>query len=413
MADQYKLNYILIGLVLLGIVTFLYLQAFMPLFTSDLFLSPIFVMAEIGSLCLYGNFFLKNKGLQNYCLIVIVIVSIIIFSAFDYYYNPTLFWTCEILLPFLWMLGCIHFIFRIVSVSTSRPYVINNLCIFLIPPLFVMLSKSLLILNAPKNPLVQDEFLMAMDGSLGIYPSLIMGRFIRSLPQILNNGSKLLYMSLPLAFILVFIRRQSIDKKQHYEIIIESILIGIAGASLYNIIPACGSASAFYNTWPDSLPTQFLQEGPKLIYCPTTIPRNCMPSLHMAWLICLLRYAWLCDPITKIFMLVLAIGNLIAMFGIGVHYFIDLIVGFAFANCIGGLSAFQLSWGNKARWQAMLFGGLLCLGWYVLIIYGIPVLQTSKILACLIFLASIVLSAGLEWNLFKEHSRVISKHKAG
>ena len=110
-------------------------------------------------------------------------------------------------------------------------------------------------------------------------------------------------------------------------------------------------------------------------------------------------------------MLVLAFGNVIAMFGVGAHYLTDLIVGFALANCIGGFSSFQLPLKNAARRQAILIGGSICIAWYVMIIYGIPLLQTSKILAWFIFLTSILVSVRLEWNLFKEYSRAISNDR--
>jgi hypothetical protein len=125
----------------------------------------------------------------------------------------------------------------------------------------------------------------------------------------------------------------------------------------------------------------------------------------MAWIVCLLRRSWLCDELTKICVLVLALCYLIAMFGIGAHYLIDLVVGFAFANCIGGLLSVQLSWKNTARRHAILFGGILCVGWYIIILFGLPSLQLSIILAWCIFLSSILVSFYLEWNLFREQSR--------
>lgn len=408
MTEQYKLNYILVGLVVMGIITFLYLLVFLHAFKPEMLLNSFFWMGELGALLLYANFFLKNKSLQINC--VILFLSLIVLFAFHFFYNAT-FWTYAVLMPFLLLLGCIHFTLYIVYISKNKAHAINNFCLFVSLPLFIMMSNYLLRLNGQTHPMVMDEFLMAMDGTLGIYPSLIVGRFIQHLSPVFSDILNLTYMSLPLAFILVYIKRESFDTKHHRNLVVEILLIGIVGFMLYNIIPGCGSLYAFNNTWPVGLPDLFLQEGPQLIYCPAIYPRNCLPSLHMAWLICLLRYVWLCDPITKVLMLVLALGNVIAMFGVGAHYLTDLIVGFAFANFIGGLSSFQLPLKNAARRQAVLIGGSICIAWYVMIIYGIPLLQTSKILAWFIFLSSIFVSVRLEWNLFKEYSRAISNDR--
>lgn len=400
MADNCKLNYLLTGSTLLGLPLFLYLLFFTATIKFES-LGPFFLMGIMASFVLYADFLLGQRGWRTYAMIPLT--SLLAFSVLELSFHST-FQFYFILILLLWLLGCLHFILRTLCPSKKQSFVIHSFCVYLSLPLFIVITQYFLLYSGKKHPLVQDEFLMAVDGTLGIYPSLLIGRFIRALPQGLRDVFSFLYLALPLAFIWIYTKRQALEKKPPFDLIIEFILIGIVGYTLYPLIPGCGTQFAFYGTWPDSLPWQFLQEGPRWVHCTTSFPRNCLPSLHMAWIVCLLRHAWF-TPITKSPMLILALGTLISMFGIGAHYFVDLIVGFAFANCIGGLCAFRLSWQNTARWQALLFGGLLCLAWYIIIIYGIPFLQLSKILSWSVFLASILLSVRLENQLLLAYSR--------
>lgn len=392
MSEKSKLNYTLVSLTLLGVFIFFYLLLYQkPIHIQSA--SSFFTMAVVGSFCFYVDFFRKDSQSNFYW--VGMLISLNLLSILGLFPN------LSSLITLLWLFGCAHFILHILLASKDRGAGINYFCLYVSLPLYILLSNYFLALNGTMNPLVQDEFLMAIDGSLGIYPSLMLGRFIRALPQSLTALLNCLYVALPLAFIFLYQKKQKLDGVPPYELMIEPILIGIIGYTLYHFIPGCGSTFAFHETWPDSLPLRFLKEGPQLIYCPTNLPRNCLPSLHIAWIICLLRQAFLCDPLSKVLVLFFAFANVIAVFGIGAHYFVDLVVGLAFANCIGGIAASQVCLQNKARYQAILMGGLLCASWYALILYGIPLLQSSKILAWSVFLASILSSLYLERRLFQ------------
>lgn len=386
-----KSNYVLLGLIIFGLI-FLVCVFFCFQDLKKNLNSFFFIAALSGSLLLYADFFnpKKEKYFGGGWITLIVLAGVYCF------YNNILF----VVLLF-WILGLLHFIVATFFSKKNRTMYVNYVCIYLSLPLFVFISNFFLGLSGHHHPFVKDEFLMAIDGTLGIYPSLIMGRFYFLLPDFLNLIARVIYYALPLAFIIMYKIRSSLEREPPLDLIIEFILIGVVGFALYNLVPACGSRFAFQSVWPYALPIDLLKEGPRLMFCPVSYPRNCVPSLHTAWIVCLFRSGWQCNQATKRFVSILGVGTFVAMFGPGAHYFVDIIVGFAFANCIGGLSAHKVSLKEPSRWQAIGLGFLLCIAWYVIIFYGLAFLQVSKILAWMLFLGSILLGVRIEFSLIK------------
>lgn len=385
-----KLNSVLLGLLLFILLSFGFLLVNKQhlLFGFNYFLAA----AYFGAFCLYVDMFWKDQDWFSYC--TIGLAFLLTFLIFNFLISFSL--SCRL----FWLFGGIHLIYHILIDSKNQTRIKTaNTCIYISLPLCIIIFNNFLLYNSLNSPLVLDEFLMAIDGTLGIYPSLILGRLFLDLPKLIHSIFLWSYVGLPLVLILIYLKRLYLMKEPPYSFMLEIILMGIIGYALYNVIPGCGGPVAF-KTWPQSLPQEFTQTNPQWISCPPYNPRNSLPSLHTAWIICLLRQVWFCKRNTKILITFFIFGNFFAMFGEG-HYLVDLIVGFAFANCIGGLCAYQLEWKNQARLQAIFLGGLLCLSWYLLILYGIPFLQTSKLLAWFVFSASFLLSIYFEYNLFK------------
>lgn len=389
----WMLNVLLLLLTAVGLAIFIY---FFLGFNEKMlsvrvyFFNSLFFLAAItGSCLLYIDFILKKSTSIAYCYIgIIALVSMMLGIQ-------------STLIIFLWGVGFFHLLFLIFFSSGRRMELVSLFLLYLLLPLFIGLSTFFLVLSGYNYPLVYDEYLMAIDGTLGLYPSLIFGQLNEMLPKQLLYMINLTYLALPLFFIIIYKIRQSTEHTPSFDFIIEALFLGIVGYALYSIIPACGSKFAFHSSWPDFVPAGFLENSPQLISCSITKPRNCIPSLHTAWLICLIRNASLCGRITKIFMAIISIGNFIAMFGIGAHYLVDIIVGFSFANILGGVFAFKIPLSHPARWQAIILGTSLFIGWYLLILYGLAFLQMSKILAWSSFLGSVGISIWLEHKLIK------------
>jgi hypothetical protein len=272
--------------------------------------------------------------------------------------------------------------------------------IFLALPLLVSLAHIVLLSMSTQYPLVYDEYLMAIDGTLGFYPAVFLGRLNQLLPLYVLHVINMLYLALPLILILIFKIRESKEQHPPTDLLMEALFIGVVGFALYSLVPACGSTFAFQSFTA----LDFIDKKPQLIACGIGYPRNCIPSLHTAWLILLMRHAFGCGGRVRIFMAVVFLANFIAMFGIGAHYLVDIMVGFAFANVCGGLFAYKIPLSQAPRWQAIVIGAALVVGWYGLIFYGLTFLQISKLLAWSFFMGSAGLSFWLEYGLIRTTS---------
>ncbi|MFT4058222.1 MAG: phosphatase PAP2 family protein [Legionella sp.] len=394
-----KVNYLLIGLtvLLLGITFYniKYAELF-KLYYWSTFFSFLGIVCSLG---LYYHYILKNTRTGTY--IYLAIVFWMLYSYIFLQMSNVSYYLVS--MSIFWMVGLIHFIQEIFINLKKRTFLINAFCLYISFPLFITLSQYFLVANNRSHPLVYDELLMAVDGALGFYPSLVIGTFIQTMPLGMSLVIDLVYMILPIAALFIYVKLENAKNEIPISFITELFLVGIIGYALYNVVPACGSRYAFNQTWPFSLPETFFTEKPKPIFCPVYYPRNCIPSLHTAWTITLLRYAWLLDSLTKAFISIFALITLVAIFGIGAHYFIDVVVGLAFVNCVGGISSVQLSYKNYARLFSIFLGGLLCLMWYGIILYGLSLIQSSIMMTWFIFITSILISFKLEQNLYKEY----------
>jgi hypothetical protein len=284
--------------------------------------------------------------------------------------------------------------------SSNRKLWLVYILRYCLLPIFIFISHYVLQLTGEKYPIIFDPLLMAIDGTLGFYPSLLVGRIILSLPPILIDALNLLYLILPLLCVFVFKNRMAREGKPPLSLLIEFVLIGVIGFSLYGIIPACGSRFVFNLTWPNYLPLDFNQLAPSALAFPAEFYRSTFPSLHMAWVVCLFRNAFFCDKNWKYFIIFCCLGNLISIMGIGAHYFIDLVVGLGFANCIGGLVAVWHSQ-DRLAWQCFIVNGLMVALWYLLILRGLPFLNVSFLVAWSLILFSVGIGIFYELQLFR------------
>lgn len=346
------------------------------------------IAAISGSFLIYLDFIKPNIYLN---VVIIIYFLIAVLNQIFFFY----------LIILLWFIGLNYFLYLALTLGTNKSQIIYHLLLSFLLPLFVALSNLFIQIIGKSTPFVRDEFLMAIDGTLGFYPSLFMGRLNQALSGLPLYAVNAIYLTLPLAFIIVYRIRSLREEPPPIGFIIEAVFIAIFGFILYYVVPGCGSKYIFQSTWPYSVPNQLILNGPQLVQCPINLPRGCVPSLHTAWLICLIRHVFLCDRRVKMVMGLFSIGTIIALFGIGAHYLVDVMAGALFANIFGGLFAFKLPYNHPARWFAVILGTLFFLGWYYLILYGLPLLQTARWISWTIFVGSFTLSISLEFKLIK------------
>jgi hypothetical protein len=98
--------------------------------------------------------------------------------------------------------------------------------------------------------------------------------------------------------------------------------------------------------------------GPlRLIDAPSTLLRNCMPSLHTAWIVTLYWIVRGVSQRVRVLGFVLVVITLMATLSVGGHYLVDLVVSIPMSAAIMGLTAKAYPGNGKARWMALGVGG--------------------------------------------------------
>lgn len=406
-----KANYFLFGLtgistIILILALFSTYKGLLPGFHSIIWLttttpgSPFFLSTVFGTIFIYLCIFNWHDNNTKFFLIGSYLFAVLLFIANHIQLINIPDMACIIAL-ILWSC-CIATLIRSIIKTTGNERAINiNLCLTLIlPVIFITLTNFSLALTIIFHPKTDDILLMTVDAALGIQPSFLAGQYFAHLPMILIGIIKLIYLGLPFSLAIVYVGRFFQEKKLPLELMIEFFLIGLGGMLLYHINTGCGPINAFKTIWPQQLPVIPLHPQPQL--CEGSfLPRNCLPSLHTAWSVCLWRHSLRCSRAIRIIVLICVIGTLVATLGLGQHYLVDLVMGFAFATACGGLCAINLPLKQIARRNAIIGGSLLCIIWYFLINFGLPLLRISPLIAWFCYLASIYLTAKLELALMR------------
>src|SRR5580704_4354769 len=202
--------------------------------------------------------------------------------------------------------------------------------------LFVLSAQRALSLANVLYAKTFDLYLYVVDGSFGFQPSFLMGRAMAS-SSLLRIVCLLTYVSLPFVMALVYaLRLPKGTERPSWDIITLFLLAGLGGWALYNIVPATGPVYVFAENFPwrslpyKALPRLFLE----LVPVNSDIPRNAIPSLHMAW--AMLLY-WNTKGLARglrIFLAAYVVLTVVSTLGTGEHYFVDLVAGVPFALAV-------------------------------------------------------------------------------
>src|SRR5262249_2291360 len=155
------------------------------------------------------------------------------------------------------------------------------------------------------------------DASFGFQPSFLVGRlFVNFEPLALF--AMLIYKTVPLPAYLLIAYEVREDSPTRFDIIGPYLLIGATGFFLYVLFPAVWPTFVFPDSFPHAPPPAHqVLEAPPLI---PNEPRNCMPSLHTAWV---LLYWWHARPLPRWVRIVMGtylVFTMLATLGFGLHY---------------------------------------------------------------------------------------------
>jgi hypothetical protein len=253
-------------------------------------------------------------------------------------------------------------------------------------------STSLLRWTEQANPRVLDLYLFSFDSSLRVQISFLMGQAYELWPWFKAAGTAF-YIGLPLVIALVYAGQLLRDRARALSATIAFLVTGPLGVVFYNLLPAVGPIHIFLGQFPwRPIPAD---QAMRLLVEPIPVAglRNCMPSLHMAWVLLAWWYSKGLSVWERGIAMAFVVFTIFSTMGTGEHYSIDLVVAFPFAVFLQGLCALGLRWNERVRITAVVYGLLLTLGWIGALRFALKVFWISPILpwmCCILTVASAV-----------------------
>jgi hypothetical protein len=248
--------------------------------------------------------------------------------------------------------------------------------------LFVLSAQRALSLANVLYAKTFDLYLYVFDGSFGFQPSFLMGRAMAA-SSLLRVACLLTYISLPFVMALVYaLRLPKGTERPSWDIIALFLLAGLGGWALYNIVPATGPVYVFADSFPwrslpyKSLPRLLLEVVP----VNSTIPRNAIPSLHMAWAVLLYWNTKGLSRSLRVFLAVYVALTVVSTLGTGEHYFVDLVTGVPFALAVQAVVSPDRKAEFPRRAVAAGTGLALTMTWLLLVRFGAKWMLVSPIL---------------------------------
>ncbi len=246
------------------------------------------------------------------------------------------------------------------------------------------------------NPKVLDLYLFSFDSSLRVQIAFLTGQAYALWPWFRAAGT-FFYIGLPLVIGLVYAGQLLRDRTRAVSAMIAFLITGPVGVLFYNLLPAIGPIHIFLGQFPwKPIPTE---QATHLLVEPIAVAglRNCMPSLHMSWVLLAWWYSRGLSVWERGIAMAFVVFTAFATMGTGEHYFIDLVVAFPFIVFLMGLCALELRWNDRARVIAVLYGLLLTLGWIAALRFALRVFWISPILPWICCVATVA-SAIFVWG---------------
>ena len=194
------------------------------------------------------------------------------------------------------------------------------------------------------DPTIYDLMLMKADNIFNSQPSFIISGLLRS-NNILLVFLRIVYVYLPLWMMLpqiIVFKAETYgeDKSKMCSPGIPAITyiaVAVFGTICYHYYPAIGPMQLFGSIFPYGIYPDITADNIHVIIDPVynNAPRNCMPSLHLTWILCALfsiyGYSTLCKTIWQ-FLSVCTLGS---AFCVGGHWANDFLVALPFtAFCL-------------------------------------------------------------------------------
>jgi PAP2 superfamily len=275
----------------------------------------------------------------------------------------------------------------------------NNALALLAPALilcvFIFGCARVLSITSGVNPQTDDAWLYAFDGSLGFQPSFFLGRILYD-SLLLVRTSMLTYLALPFAMAVVCAWQIPAGARRIcWHMLTILLLAGVGGWLLYTIVPGTGPIYAFGRAFPwKALPYKDLHRlRLEKMIVPRTIPRNAMPSLHVAWAVLLYWNSRKFPVALRSAILFFLIFTIFATLGSGQHYLVDLVGSLPFAVAVQATVSLVLRDLSRAKRSHLIttaIGGLsLTLIWLAIVRFGVDLALKSPVIPWTLMLATV------------------------
>jgi hypothetical protein len=255
------------------------------------------------------------------------------------------------------------------------------------------------------TPLTYDRLLYAFDLKFGGPPSWVMGRLFRA-HALLFLACAYAYNSLPLGMAACMWLRWR-DRQNHVrasaDLLWMAVSLGIVGFLLYQVCPAAGPVYLF--------PKQFPYEVPSVVGLSTqpsamqAVPRNAMPSLHVAWMLLLFwntrKRGWWIRIVAAVYLVLTALATL----GLGEHYLADLMVA---PPLVAAVQAACTRIAAKEKWIALAIGAGITLSWLVALRTGAAMMIGAGVALWSLAALSCIIPVTVLWVLERAAHRVPS-----
>jgi len=252
----------------------------------------------------------------------------------------------------------------------SEPRAWFHLAVIL--PAFGMAMGLGLDLTVPLHGWARDPIVLGLDAGFG-QPSFAVGRLADRHPALLTLLS-LVYLFLPvvMAAMLVLEKRRSVARQRG--LLRPILLAAVVGYALYQLYPVVGPGPLFGARFPNG--PSSLAGPPQRLVEVTAIadPRNCMPSLHVAWALLVYWHARTLGRPARAGGAFWLASTIFATLAMGQHYFVDLVVAVPFAALIDALAGGGAPTRKifSARGRLIATAGALLAVWYAILLLAPP-----------------------------------------
>lgn len=199
-------------------------------------------------------------------------------------------------------------------------------------------------------PNIYDRNVVPLDGAFGGQVSFALGALFAQHSG-LSWVCAIIYAGVLLPPALLAIAEAHTGRRAGIGSLPTFLAIAGVGFIIYHILPVIGPMAYFGDEFPL-----------RSVRAHMAAPRNCMPSLHTAWVL----MAFLCArrmPITRTINGIWLAIMLVATLGFGEHYLTDLICAVPFVLGLRALCATDVAWSARARSGGLLVAVLLFSIW--------------------------------------------------